>query len=210
MSGSAGHFIARPAVVAYGSSSPRTSSRFLDEAAALGRGIAKRDWHLINGAGRSGCMGAMNDAAFAAGGEVHGVILRQFLDDELQHPGIEDLVICDNMRERKFCLARYASAFCVLPGGPGTWEELWEIAVERQIGSHAKPLVLINTDGFYDGFLQQLQRASDEDLLYGPAADLLMVAEDATSALAIIAASIDDQIHARKDPVRGSGDRLLP
>ena len=96
------------------------------------------------------------------------------------------------MRERKFCLARYADAFCVLPGGPGTWEELWEIAVERQIHTHQKPLVLINTNGFYDGFLTQLDQAHRDELLYGPPDDLLVVMNSVDEACAYLEAAIQD------------------
>ena len=82
-----------------------------------------------------------------------------------------------------------ADAFVVLAGGPGTWEEFWEVAVERQIGTHHRPLALINTDGFYDGFLEQTRRGHAEGFLYGPPEELYTVVADAAAAVALIETS---------------------
>ncbi|MFW5845138.1 MAG: TIGR00730 family Rossman fold protein, partial [Planctomycetota bacterium] len=162
-------------VTVYGSSSPRTPQAYLDTAADCGRLIAASGWILVNGAGSGGCMGALNDGCLAAGGRVEGVILRQFLDQGLVHPELQDVQVAETMRERKRLLASGSQAYLVLPGGPGTWEELWEIAVERQIGVSTAPLVLIDVDGFYAGFIAQLRRAYEDGLLYGPQGALLQL-----------------------------------
>jgi len=139
---------------------------------------------VVNGAGKDGCMGAVNDGCLGGGGRVRGVILRRFFDQGLLHPRLADIHIADTMRERKRLLAEGSRAFLVLPGGPGTWEELWEIAVERQIGLGSWPLVLIDCDGFYDGFLQQLDRAHRDGLLYGAIDELLTVVATPEAAVA--------------------------
>ena len=173
-------------VCVYASSSERTPQKYLDQAAELGRLLAELGVILVNGAGRTGCMGALNDACLAAGGRVEGVILRKFLDEDLGHQHLQELIVADTMRERKRLLAKDIEIFVALPGGPGTWEELWEIAVERQIGTHQSPLIIVNTDAFYAGFHQQLIRAEEEGLLYGPAADLMDFTDNAVDAVAKI------------------------
>jgi uncharacterized protein (TIGR00730 family) len=82
------------------------------------------------------------------------------------------LEIAETMRERKRLLGIEADAFVALPGGPGTFEEFWELAVERQIQVHHKPLILIDIDDFYKGFILQVERAARDGLLYGPIEDL--------------------------------------
>ncbi|MFW5751565.1 MAG: TIGR00730 family Rossman fold protein [Planctomycetota bacterium] len=170
----------------FGSSSPHTPPEHLAEAAALGTAIAARGDVLINGAGGAGCMGAITGACLAAGGRVKGVILRAFHDAGLTHPDIDDLHIAETMRERKRLLGHQTDAYLVLPGGPGTWEEFWEVAVERQVGTHQRPLILINHQGFYDGFLAQSRRAHAQGFLYGAVEELFAVASDAEAALALL------------------------
>ena len=177
-------------VCIFASSSPRTPRAYRQAATELGQALAAAGWLCVNGAGRSGCMGALNDACLAAGGRVRGVILQQFLDDGLEHPGITDLTCVDTMRERKRQLGLGVDGYLVLPGGPGTWEEFSEVAVERQIRTHQRPLVVINTDGFYDGFLQQAQRGFDDGLLYGSIDELFAIVPDPPMALSVLAAQL--------------------
>lgn len=174
-------------VTLYGSSSPRTPAPYLAAAAQFGRLAAARGWRLRTGGGKDGCMGAATDAALAAGGAVEGVILRQFVDMGLAHPRLAAMAVAEEMRERKRLLAAGAEAFVALPGGPGTWEELWELAVQRQIGAVRAPLVAIDVAGHYAPFRQMLARAEAEGLLYGPAGDLLAWAPDAAAAAALLA-----------------------
>ena len=162
-------------ICCFGSSSPRTPQNYCDAAAAVGRLLAEHGFIQRNGAGEHGCMGALTDAALQAGGLVEGVILQQFVDQQLQHPDLQNVIVVDTMRERKRMLGVDVSGFVVLPGGPGTWEECWEVVVERQINVHHSPVILVNTDGFYDGFVNQLQRADTEGFLYGPSSDLMSV-----------------------------------
>lgn len=171
-------------VTVFASSSPRVPADHLALAAGLGRLLATAGHLVVNGAGRYGGMGALNEAILAAGGAVRGVILRQFLDQGLAHPDLKELLVVDTMRVRKQLLGQSSQAFICLPGGPGTWEEFWEVAVERQTGVHCKPLVLIDHRGYYGGFIAQLGRAAADGFLYGPPDELFTTVTDAAAALA--------------------------
>jgi len=168
----------------FASSSPRTPERYLELAREFGRQAAAEGLHLVNGAGHSGCMGALNDACLGAGGRVRGVILRHFLDEGLAHEGLHELAVTETMRERKRLLGAGSDAFLVLPGGPGTWEEFWEVAVERQIGSHRRPLLVLDPDDYYAGFIAQVERAAADGFLYGPAHELFTVVDSVAAAMA--------------------------
>jgi uncharacterized protein (TIGR00730 family) len=114
-------------------SSRRAGEAFLDPARALGQEIARRGHVLIYGGGRTGLMGAVADAALAAGGAVRGVILREFIEQDVHHLGIDELYTVDDMRARKAGLDERADAFVALPGGYGTLEELTEILSFRKL-----------------------------------------------------------------------------
>ena len=173
----------------YGSSSPRTPERYLAAARELGRLAAAEGRRLRTGAGKDGCMGAVTDGALAAGGSVDGVILRLFHDQGLAHGRLASLAIAEDMRTRKRLLADGADACIALPGGPGTWEELWEFAVQRQIGAVRTPFVAIDIDGHYAPFRQMLARAADDGLLYGPSEELLLFADGPREALRLLRAA---------------------
>ena len=176
-----------PVVTLYGSSSPRTPAAYLAAAEEMGIACAARGWVLRTGAGRHGCMGAATDACIAAGGTVVGVILRKFLDEGLSHAGLAALAVADHMRERKRLLAEGADAFVCMPGGPGTWEEFWEMAVQRQIGAVSAPLVAVDVAGHYAPFRTMLERAHADGLLYGPPEELATWVADAAEAAECIA-----------------------
>ena len=174
-------------ITVYGSSSARTPAAYVAVAYRLGELCARRGWTVINGAGRDGCMGAVTDGVLAAGGEVYGVILRQFLDQGLRHSQLVECAVADDMRTRKHLLADGSDGFIALPGGPGTWEELWEIAVQRQIGAIQAPLVVIDVHGCYAPLRLQLERAASDGLLYGPPSELMTFAGNADEAVSILA-----------------------
>ena len=167
----------------FASSSPRTPAPYLALAEAVAEACVAADVTVVNGAGNSGCMGALNERLLALGGKVEGVILRQFHEDG-QGDARLPTVVADTMRERKRLLGEGADAYLTLPGGPGTFEELWEVIVERQIGTHQRPVVVLDCGGYYDGFRQQLARAAKDDLLYGPADDLVRFTDSIEQALA--------------------------
>lgn len=124
--------------------------KFYEAGAALGRGLAERGWGLVYGGGRAGVMGSVALASKAAGGKVIGVIPDFMVERELAYRDADELIITDSMRERRRIMEERATAFVALPGGFGTLEELIEILMGRMLNRHAKPLVLVNQDGFYD------------------------------------------------------------
>ncbi|MEX2206518.1 MAG: TIGR00730 family Rossman fold protein [Myxococcota bacterium] len=174
----------RFAVTVYAGSRRRARAEHLALAAELGRAVAARGWLLVYGGSNVGLMGACADAALAAGGRVEGVILDSF--SRVAHRGLHALDVVDDMRARRAGLARRGDAFVALPGGFGTLEEISEILVERQLGFHRKPLVLMNPDGFWDPLLVQFARMHDAGLLAPEHQAVPGVVEDVAGVLAAI------------------------
>jgi len=174
-------------VTVYAGSARSAPGELLELARELGRGIAERGWCVVYGGAQIGLMGALADAALAAGGRVEGVILDTFA--RVAHQGLHALDTVDDMRSRKAGLARRGDAFVALPGGFGTLEELSEILVERQLGLHAKPLVLLNYRGFWDPLLALIERQIEWGLVRREYRSLFTVVPDAGRALEVIAAN---------------------
>jgi uncharacterized protein (TIGR00730 family) len=167
-------------------SSRRSPARYRTAAEALGAEIAQRGHTLVYGGGRTGLMGAVADAALAAGGPVHGVILREFIEQDVHHLGLDELYRVDDMRARKAGLDERADGFVALPGGLGTFEELTEILSFRKLGLHHRPVVLLDVDGFYAPLCQQIERAVADGFDDAEVRDYFVVAEDAAAAVSRI------------------------
>ncbi|WP_311223940.1 MULTISPECIES: TIGR00730 family Rossman fold protein [unclassified Acidovorax] len=131
--------------------------RFAEAATAVGQWIGRHSGQLVYGGGRSGLMGTVAEATRLAGGRVVGVIPQALVDKELANHQCDELHIVQNMHERKAMMAERCDAFVALPGGIGTFEELFEVWTWRQLGYHDKPLGLLNVDGYYDGMLSFLR-----------------------------------------------------
>lgn len=112
--------------------------------------IAQRGLTLVYGGGAVGLMGVLADAALAAGGRVVGIIPQLLMDKEVGHRGLSALHVVPDMHTRKRLMAEHSDAFVALPGGLGTFEELFEVWTWRQLGYHDKPIGLLNTGGYYD------------------------------------------------------------
>jgi uncharacterized protein (TIGR00730 family) len=140
----------------------------------LGRALAERGVGLIYGGAKIGLMGAVADAALAAGGRVVGVIPHVLVDLEVSHEGISELHVVDTMHTRKALMAEKADAFLALPGGFGTFEELFEVLAWQTLKLHAKPVVLLNTAEFYDTMLEFLDVCEREGMLRGNRKRLLV------------------------------------
>jgi uncharacterized protein (TIGR00730 family) len=145
-------------ITVFAGSSRRTAPSHLEVARELGAAIARRGHVLVYGGGRTGSMGALADGALGAGGRVHGVILRRFIDEDVHHLGVEMFSVGD-MRSRKAGLDERADAFIALPGGLGTLEELAEVLSFRKLELHHRPVVLLDADGFWQPLLAQIDRA---------------------------------------------------
>ncbi|ANF56921.1 TIGR00730 family Rossman fold protein [Halotalea alkalilenta] len=122
----------------------------------VGRKIAERGWRLVYGGGRVGLMGRCADGAIAAGGEVIGVIPNALVEREAAHLGLTELIKVPDMHTRKARMSELSDGFIALPGGIGTFEELFEMWTWLYLGIHAKPVGLLNVDGFYDKLLSFL------------------------------------------------------
>jgi uncharacterized protein (TIGR00730 family) len=123
---------------------------YLESARALGSALAREGIGLVYGGASVGLMGAVADAALAAGGHVTGVMPQALVDKEIGHRGLTDLRIVGSMHERKALMAELSDGFVALPGGLGTFEELFEVWTWAQLGYHRKPCALLNVAGFYD------------------------------------------------------------
>lgn len=143
-------------------SSPGNSPEYLQLARATGRSIAERGLTLVYGGGKVGLMGAVADAALAAGGRVVGIIPQMLLDREAGHPGLSELHVVTTMAERKLMMMELSDAFLTLPGGIGTLDELFEAWTWTQLGLHDKPSGLLNYRGYYDALIQFLDLAVSE------------------------------------------------
>ncbi|MGH7736908.1 MAG: TIGR00730 family Rossman fold protein [Candidatus Tyrphobacter sp.] len=139
--------------------------RYLALAQEVGRAIVARGDGVVYGGGRVGMMGALADAALAAGGNVVGVIPRALATAEVAHGGISELHVVDSMHARKALLTEIGDAFIALPGGIGTMDELFEALTWRQLGIHDKPVGILNSFGYYDALVALLDRMFEEALL---------------------------------------------
>lgn len=146
-------------VCVYCASSAHCDRVYHDAAAALGRSLAEAGCTIVYGGGAVGLMGALANAALAAGGEVVGIIPRFMTEIEWQHPGVVNLEIVEDMRERKHRLLTGSDAVVALPGGSGTLEELFEALTLKRLGLYFNPIVLLDTNGFYaplQDFMEQI------------------------------------------------------
>jgi uncharacterized protein (TIGR00730 family) len=171
-------------VAVYCGSSRRSPEIYLEAARETGRVLASRGHTLVYGGGRTGLMGAVADAALESGGRVEGVIYDRFIESDVHHRGLHVLTQVPDMRTRKAGLDERSDAFLVLAGGLGTLEELAEILSFRKLGFHSRPFVILNTRGFYDGLIAQLERFIEDDFDKPAIRNYLHVVDDPTQAIA--------------------------
>ena len=138
---------------------------YLQGAKALGAELARRGLTLVYGGTSVGLMGAVADAALAQGGKVVGVLPHVLRDREIAHKGITELHLVDSMHTRKAMMAQLSGAFIAMPGGVGTFEELFEMTTWAQLGIHHKPIGLLNVADFYGPLLTLMRRAVDEGFI---------------------------------------------
>jgi uncharacterized protein (TIGR00730 family) len=150
----------------------------------LGRALAIRNIGVIYGGANVGLMQAVADAALTAGGKVIGVIPEVLVDLEVAHRGVTELHVTSTMHTRKALIGEKADAFIALPGGFGTFEELFEVLAWHTLKLHAKPILLLNTNGFYDKLIIFLDHCVAEGMLKSKSRELLLVANTVEDALA--------------------------
>ncbi len=143
----------------------------------LGRYLASEKIAIVFGGGKVGLMGALADAALAAGGEVIGVIPEHLMAREVGHRGLSKLHIVKSMHERKALMADLSDAFLALPGGFGTFEEFCEVVTWSQLGLHQKPCGLLNVEGYYTPMLAMFDRSVEEGFLKADNRGIVLTAE---------------------------------
>jgi uncharacterized protein (TIGR00730 family) len=164
------------AVCVFCGSQKGESPAYEEAARELGALLASRALTVVYGGGHVGMMGALADSALAAGGKVMGVIPEHLMRPEVAHQGLTDLRVVDSMHTRKRVMAAHADAFIVLPGGYGTFEEMFEMVTWLQLRLHAKPVGLLNVAGYFDHLLAFLRHATQEGFIRPQHRKLLTVA----------------------------------
>ncbi|MFD2767376.1 TIGR00730 family Rossman fold protein [Micromonospora eburnea] len=175
------------AICVFCASSRTLDHRWLDLAAETGAELARRGHTLVSGGGCVGMMGAVTDGARAAGGYTLGVIPQSLVDLEVADLAADELVVTDGMASRKTLMIEKSDAFITLPGGLGTLDELFEVWTTATLALHAKPMVLVDADGFYRPLLDWLRTLADQRFLKPAGMDLLLVADTVPEALDLLA-----------------------
>lgn len=147
-----------------GSSSGR-DPKYSEFAAQAGALIAKRGCRVVYGGSHLGLMGAVAEGALQNGGEVVGVLPKFMSNREIAHPGLTELIMVESMHERKLRMHDLSDGVIALPGGFGTFEELFEMLTWAQLGLHTKPIGLLNMDGFYDNLIKMMDHMNEEGFL---------------------------------------------
>ena len=171
-------------------SQPGRRAEYVAAARDTARCLAQRGIELIYGGGHVGLMGALADEALAYGGRVVGVIPEHLMRPEVAHQSLNELIIVDSMHTRKQTMALRSDAFIVLPGGFGTLEEMFEMLTWLQLRLQAKPVGLLNVEGYFDSLLQFLEHAAGEGLIRREHRDLLRVERTPARLLARLSADL--------------------
>jgi uncharacterized protein (TIGR00730 family) len=159
-------------------SSEGRNPRYREAATRVGRSLARRGLGLVYGGGGIGLMRVVADAVMAEGGSVIGVIPHGLAAREVAHPGVKEMRVVPSMHARKALLAELADAFLTLPGGFGTFEELFESVTWAQLGIHRKPLGLLNVAGYFDHLVRLVEHGVAEGFVPAAGRDLLVVGEE--------------------------------
>ena len=173
-------------VCVYSASSTQIDPIYFPAADTLGRLLAQKGINLINVAGCLGLMSRISDAALATGGTVTGIIPRFMVEQNWHHKGLTHLIETETMHERKRMMADLSDGIIALPGGCGTMEELLEIITWKQLGLYLKPIVILNTNGFYNPLLEMLERAIDQHFMRRQHGSIWQVAQTPDEAIQLL------------------------
>ncbi|MFC2951851.1 TIGR00730 family Rossman fold protein [Marinicaulis aureus] len=170
-------------VTVYCASSPKTHADYLNAATRLGEILGDAGWTTVYGGGGIGSMGALADGALSRGGRVEGVLPRFMYDLEWGHTGLTDLHLVNDLHERKRLMIDRADAVVALPGGCGTFEELFEAITWKRLGLFAKPIIIVNIRNYYDPCLKLLEQAVREHFMNEKHLEMWSVAAGADEVL---------------------------
>ncbi|WP_299729280.1 TIGR00730 family Rossman fold protein [uncultured Tateyamaria sp.] len=159
---------------------------YADDATRLGAGIAAKGWRLVYGAGDVGLMGAVARAAQSGGGDTFGVIPKHLVDWEVGKTDLTRYVVTETMHERKKVMFMNCDGVVVLPGGAGSLDEMFEVLTWRQLGLHEKPVVLVNTNGYWDPLIALIAHVVDQGFADASIQDYFTVVPDADAACAAL------------------------
>jgi uncharacterized protein (TIGR00730 family) len=165
-------------ICVYCGSASGTNPEYVESARRVGTILARRGLGLVYGGGRVGLMGVVADVVLSGGGRVLGVIPEALATKEGAHHGLSELLVVDDMHQRKAFMARRADAFLTLPGGIGTFEEFFETLSWAALNLHHKPMGVLNVDGYFDPLLALLNHAVAERFVRKEFLDLLVVSAD--------------------------------
>lgn len=163
-------------VVVFCGSSLGFNTIYKETAIELGNYFAKNNIGLVYGGGKIGMMGAIADTILNQNGEVIGVIPKLLEKEEIIHPGVKEMIVCDKMSDRKVIMSKLIDGYITLPGGFGTLDELFEALTLNQLQIEQKPIGLLNVNGFFDAMLQQIDKMIDEGYIKPINKKLLIVA----------------------------------
>ena len=170
-------------IVVFCGSSSGNNDIYKNEAHKLGQTLASRNVRVIYGGAKVGIMGAVADGAMAAGGTVIGVIPGFLRTKEVAHESLTELMIVDNMHERKLKMHELSDGVIALPGGWGTMEELFEMLTWGQLGLHQKPIGLLNTNGYYDALIALCDKMVADSFLPADVRSMLLASTDISDLL---------------------------
>lgn len=175
-------------VCVYCGSRPGVQPAYMLAAEQVGALIGQRGWQLMYGGGRVGLMGQVADAALAAGARVTGVIPESLMRREVGHTGLTQLHVVNTMHERKRLMADGCDAFIALPGGVGTFEELFEVWSWRHLGYHDRPIGLLDVAGYFQPLIAMLRQAADAGFVTADQIGMVTIDESPAALLDAIAA----------------------
>ncbi len=170
-------------IAVYCASSSLASEAYKRAAYEVGKEMAQRGIGMVNGAGAMGLMRASADGCLDHGGSVVGIIPTFMIEQGWAHPSLTQTIEIGNMSDRKNMMADMSDGCIVLPGGCGTMDELFELITNKQLGLYLKPIVILNTDGFYDHLIAWLQRSIDDHFMRPIHAQMWCVAQTPAEAV---------------------------
>lgn len=181
----------KPAICVFCGSSFGTNPRFREAARAVGAGIARLGYSLVFGGGGLGLMGDVASAAEAGGAGVQGIIPAFLQSLEPPVSAEEKLIVTPHIQERKALMLQMSDAFIVLPGGLGTFDEFFEVATEAQLGVHAKPIIVVNVDGYFDALDVLLHAIVEKGFAHPKIMELYHLADGADAALKMLEGKLE-------------------
>lgn len=170
-------------IVVYCGSNLGNTPEYYEAAIGMGKAIATQCGCLVYGGGKIGLMGTVADATLAAGGEVIGVIPTFLREKEVAHTGLTRLIETPDMTTRKNKMIELADGFIAMPGGLGTYEELFEVLSQAQLRLHAKPIGLLNINGFFDVLIEMMRQTAAAGFMPSENMNLLCVDDHAEGVL---------------------------